>query len=147
VKKTLLEGSILMNDRGERGDIYRLTPGKKEKAMTGLDGTPMIHHYSWVRTKEQLMRKVFSWSHRTERDWESLVEEEFSQPPSNVDFVHGYELASVTPFCAIDLSKRPQAPLAEGALPHVRQLTHTDVIKIDVSLTFDIPLNSNLLFL
>jgi hypothetical protein len=139
-KKEALEGAILMNDRGERGDIYALIPGKKKKETTNLDGLPMIHHYSWVRTKEQLIRKVLSWSHREERDWTRLVEEEFSGPPRSVDFVHGYELTQVSPFCEIDLSKRPQES-ADSPFSHVRRLTHAEVVKIDVSLTFHIPCN------
>jgi hypothetical protein len=77
---------------------------EREQALTGSnvihgyhqkllskEGTPMIHHFSWVRTKEEMLKKVKNWSHCHDRNWSSLVEEEFSRPFNNTDFVHGYE--------------------------------------------------------
>jgi hypothetical protein len=51
----------------------------------------MIHHYSWVRTKEEMLRKVKSWTHSGDRDWVSQVEKEFAHEFNGTDFVHGYE--------------------------------------------------------
>jgi len=52
---------------------------------------PMIHHYSWVRTKEQMLNKVSNWGHAGDRkDWNKLVEEEYSRPFNGKDFLHGY---------------------------------------------------------
>ncbi len=194
VKKELLDGALIMN-ACERAGMYDLIAGNKANGALGLDGNPMVHHYSWVRTKEQLLRKVVSWSHCRDRDWVSLVEEEFSRPFNGTDFVHGYEFIEVPPFKMIDLLKKPEAfnlktavrdgkvmqdfepesvPLG-GDIPHVvkappngtdsgskdcvnlpsltavfrfkdcdfshvRKLTHEEVIKIDVSLTYQIPL-------
>lgn len=52
--------------------------------------SPFIHHYSWVRTKEEMLNKVLNWGHAGERDWVGLIEEEFSRPFNGTDFVHGY---------------------------------------------------------
>ena len=52
---------------------------------------PPIHHYSWVRTKEEMLKKVKAWGHAKERNWVALVEEEFSRPFNGTDFVHGYK--------------------------------------------------------
>lgn len=53
---------------------------------------PMIHHYSWVRTKEEMLNKVSNWGHAGDRnDWKSLVEEEFSRPFNGTDFLHKYQ--------------------------------------------------------
>lgn len=51
---------------------------------------PFIHHYSWVRTKEEMLNKVSNWGHAGERNWVQMVEEEFSRPFNGTDFVHGY---------------------------------------------------------
>jgi hypothetical protein len=51
----------------------------------------LCHHYSWVRTKEEMIRKVLSWGHREDRDWLSLIEEEFSGNFKMKDFVHNYK--------------------------------------------------------
>lgn len=55
------------------------------------EGTPFIHHYSWVRTKEEMLKKVENWGHKHDKNWTSLIEEEFSRPFNGTDFVHGYE--------------------------------------------------------
>lgn len=56
-----------------------------------VDGKPMIHHFSWVRTKEEMLRKVSNWGHKSDANWNSLIEEEFSRPFNGTDFVHGYQ--------------------------------------------------------
>ncbi|MEE9382356.1 MAG: glycosyltransferase family A protein [Nannocystaceae bacterium] len=61
----------------------------------GSDGTPMLHHFSWVRSKAEMARKVRSWGHRGDRAWGDLIEEEFSRPFNGRDFVHGYRYETV----------------------------------------------------
>ena len=56
-----------------------------------LDGKPMIHHFSWVRTKDEMLKKVKNWGHKNDTNWEDLIEAEFSKPFSGTDFIHGYE--------------------------------------------------------
>jgi hypothetical protein len=51
----------------------------------------MCNHYSWVRTKEEMLRKVTSWAHSNDTNWTALVEEEFSREFNGTDFVHGYQ--------------------------------------------------------
>lgn len=51
----------------------------------------LCHHYSWARTKEEMLKKVKSWGHKNERDWVGLIEEEFSREFNGTDFVHKYE--------------------------------------------------------
>lgn len=65
------------------------------RMVKGPEG-PMFHHYSWVRSKEDMLKKVKSWGHAHDRDWVSLVEEEFSRPFNGTDFVHGYQYKKVT---------------------------------------------------
>jgi hypothetical protein len=55
------------------------------------DGYPLIHHFSWVRTKEEMLNKVKNWGHKNDTNWVELVEEEFSRPFNGTDFVHGYQ--------------------------------------------------------
>lgn len=63
----------------------------KIRNVNSIGGLPMFHHYSWVRTKEEMLRKVTSWSHSRDRDWVSLVEEEFKHPFNGSDFIHHYK--------------------------------------------------------
>lgn len=58
--------------------------------------SPFVHHYSWVRTKEEMIKKVLSWGHRDDRaNWVDLIEEEFKNPNTEKDFVHGYTYVEV----------------------------------------------------
>ena len=57
---------------------------------------PIIDHYSWVRTKEQMLNKVSNWGHAGDRgDWVSLVEEEFSRPFNGKTFINDYSFKTV----------------------------------------------------
>ena len=51
---------------------------------------PIVHHFSWVGTEEDMLKKVENWGHTSERDWISLVHKEFSTSFTGTDFVHGY---------------------------------------------------------
>lgn len=55
-----------------------------------VEGKPMMHHFSWVRTKEEMLKKVNNWGHKNDTNWLDLVEEEFSRPFNGTDFIHGY---------------------------------------------------------
>lgn len=50
-----------------------------------------VHHYSWVRTKEQMLKKVGTWAHKTDKNWVDLIQEEFSRDFNGTDFVHNYK--------------------------------------------------------
>lgn len=70
-------------DRGElvHGDL---------NPFTGPSGNLLLHHYSWVRSKEQMLKKVQNWGHKDDKAWSQLVEEEFSREFNSTDFVHNY---------------------------------------------------------
>lgn len=72
--------------------------GNGRKAIPGSDGRPMIHHYSWVRSKEEMLHKVRTSGHWNDRNWEALVEKEFEHEFLGTDFVHGYSYSIVAPY-------------------------------------------------
>ena len=76
-KKSTLAPLTLLNGL-ERIGAYLSHPGPKRENIVGLDGKPMVHHYSWVRTKEECLQKTRTWSHRGEEDWAEVIEEAFS---------------------------------------------------------------------
>jgi len=81
----------LMHPVAEREQCHEFLNVPKKREVKGVDGLPMVHHYSWVRSKEEMLRKVTSWGHSTDKNWVELVEEEFSRSFNGTDFVHGYE--------------------------------------------------------
>jgi hypothetical protein len=77
IKKEHADNIDLIMHSYERAGTYDNCPGKKTKFVT-FNNSPMFHHYSWVRTKEQMLRKVKSWGHKNDKDYVFLVNEEFS---------------------------------------------------------------------
>lgn len=73
----------------ERTSLFEKTPNVKHRHTKYKDQV-LLHHYSWVRTKEQMLKKVKTWSHCHDRNWVELVEKEFSHDFNGTDFVHGY---------------------------------------------------------
>lgn len=59
------------------------------------DDSPLVHHFSWVRTKEEMLKKVKNWGHASDTNWQALVEEEFSRPFNGTDFIHNYQYTIV----------------------------------------------------
>jgi|688.fasta_scaffold82225_4 hypothetical protein len=59
--------------------------------ILGLDGKVLVHHYSWVRNKKEMLEKVKNWSHQYDKNWKELVEEEFNRDFNGTDFIHKYK--------------------------------------------------------
>ena len=97
VRKRELDPDWLL-DSDERMGLFLNISGNKESSIHGLDGKPMVHHYSWVRTKEEMVKKVASWGHHWERNWKNRIEEEFSRPFNGRDFVREYSYEEAIPF-------------------------------------------------
>lgn len=89
-----------------------------------FDGEPLVHHFSWVRTKTEMIRKVSSWGHKEDKEWLPLVEKEFQAPFSGTDFVHGYTFNTVRPFVDIDMKVELPSSVSQDkkAFNHVRYL-------------------------
>jgi hypothetical protein len=94
-KKALHPDHLWSTD--ERMGIYIGLQGKKGNGVLGLDHAPLVDHYSWVRTKEELRKKFLSWSHHWERSWEELLEAEYAGPFQGKDFIRGYTYHEVEP--------------------------------------------------
>lgn len=121
-----LDGSILLHE-SERDAIYDLLPGPKRRAVTGFDGQPMFHHFSWVRTRDEMTAKVRAWGHRDDRDWERLIDQEFSRPFSGRDFVHGYAFQECVPVFQISLDGIDFPPTDQK--PQLRRLEDHELIR------------------
>jgi hypothetical protein len=55
-----------------------------------LNEEVIIHHYSWVRSKEEMLRKVKAWGHTNDKNWVELIEQEFEKDFDGKDFIHNY---------------------------------------------------------
>lgn len=89
VRKNLI--SIIPNSDWER---EQLRVGRYSGNIM-VENRPIIHHYSWVRTKDEMLKKVKTWGHNKDKDWSSLVEQEFTHQFNGTDFIHGYQYKRV----------------------------------------------------
>ncbi len=104
VRKTALTPAVILHEH-DRFGIIKLTPGDKIRGVLGLDNKPLAHHYSWVRTKDEMLTKVRTFGHKADLDWVSLIEEEFTHEFDGKDFMHDYEYETVEPYIAIDMDR------------------------------------------
>ncbi|MFH1985902.1 MAG: hypothetical protein ABIL58_29050 [Pseudomonadota bacterium] len=115
IRRPIITVNRIFHER-ERATFRSLPNGLR--CVAGLDGKPMFHHYSWVMDKARMLQKVRTWGHSrdTDRDWERLVEAEFSGPFSGKDFVHGYDFDTVDPLIAWgeDTRTQPSPSIAAG---------------------------------
>lgn len=97
--KTLEFGALMMfaHDldintvyKSDRPSLFSMSKGPKYDKFA-LDGKVMIHHFSWVGTKEQLLTKIKGWGHAGDKDWKSLIEEEFTHDFNGTDFINYHE--------------------------------------------------------
>lgn len=87
IKRSRFNTLALFSNLGRHG-IFEKCTGNKVRALAGVDGKAMIHHYSWVRSKDQMLRKVRAWGHRNDRkNWEQMVQDEFQRPFNGKDFL------------------------------------------------------------
>lgn len=90
VRKAAIESPEMILDVFERKGLYDQIQGRKI-----IDQRRFVHHYSWVRTKPELIQKVRTWGHRYDREWLELIEKEFSQPFAGTDRIHGFGYETV----------------------------------------------------
>ena len=96
IRKEALQSEMLWSEH-ERMGTYLNISGPKQLQVRGIDDQPLVHHYSWVRTKEELHKKFAAWGHFWERDWERLVDQEFDTPFKGMDFIRGYSYIEERP--------------------------------------------------
>lgn len=97
---------ILMHE-SERDGIPLMTGLECERDVVHpITSLPMFHHYSWVRTKDAMLKKVRTWAHKDDKNWEELIEAEFMKQfdvSKDTDFVHGYSYVRVPNWFGIQL--------------------------------------------
>jgi hypothetical protein len=97
IKKRYCNWDVYSNQ--ERQQLINSTPnlhnGEAGWPVVSLTSQPMMHHFSWVRTKDEMLTKVKNWGHSDDKDWVSLVNEEFSREFNGTDFVHNYQYTIV----------------------------------------------------
>lgn len=58
----------------ERFGVFAGLCGPKQLMICGLDGNPMIHHYSWVRPEGECLKKSSTWGKKHLCDWKAWLQ-------------------------------------------------------------------------
>lgn len=122
---------LILWDLKERMGIFNRMHGQKISKVKDAQGLPFVHHYSWVKTKEELLKKTSSWAHYWEKQWHELIEQEYEKPFSGKDFIYNHSYKKVTPFfnpLTLSLPLLPPCSLEEH-LQNVKLLDN--VIRVD----------------
>lgn len=128
---------LFLFDEDERMGLFQKMPEKKKRQVCGQDGIPLIRHYSGVRTEEEFRKKLKCWGHHWERDWEKLLQEEFSRPFNGSDFIRRFTYRSVEPFFDPLKEEVPSLPFLSleeyvkglHRFPNVIMVSEKDVLK------------------
>ncbi|MBM3201063.1 MAG: hypothetical protein FJZ56_01475 [Chlamydiae bacterium] len=102
LKKQAIEPQALLDVYERKGTYTAIKQDKIDYAL-GLDGSPLFHHYSWVKPYDELVRKVLSWGHHMDKPWVQLLEMEYSEPFRGKDLL--FDLS-------YDMVNAPWDPLA-----------------------------------
>jgi hypothetical protein len=82
----------------ERDGIIKVANTHQKRKVDSLSGKPMFHHFSWVRGKEGLAKKLSTWAHRDDIfhgvDVKSIVDFIYKNDEVN-DCVHNYKYTRV----------------------------------------------------
>lgn len=95
-KKHLTETSIFHDN--ERDGILEVCGAPQRRMVHGNDQLPMFHHFSWVRTKQGLAKKLATWAHRDDIFKDAPIDKivEYIYKDDNVnDIVHNYTYRTV----------------------------------------------------
>lgn len=126
-RKDKLTKEALMHPFERVGTFFALE-GTKKRHVSGKEGNPMIHHYSWVRTKQEMLCKVRTWGHRSDAPWQQLVEQEFSHPFSGKDFIYGDTFQEVEPHITLTREKKNLS----GTPQNVRFISTDEMHRIEL---------------
>ncbi len=130
VKKSAFAPLTLFNEL-ERIGAYLSHAGPKREEVVGVNGLPFVHHYSWVRTKEECLWKTRTWSHRNDEDWPLLIEEAFSGKAVRLfGSTHEFRRISSCYFDPFSTSFPLENAVQPG--PHVMRITHRDLIRKEI---------------
>ena len=127
VRKAAIESPEMILDVLERKGLYDQIQGPKI-----IYSEPFVHHYSWVRTKPELVQKVRTWGHRHDREWLELIEKEFSESFTGIDRIHGFQYETVDRLHDV-LQSVVEKDHSETVYPNVVRVDRRSLFQLDLN--------------
>ena len=95
IKKEQLFNPSIFHAGFERWGMLRYSNNHLHNKF--INNEAIMHHYSWVRTKEEMLSKVNGWGHSGDRDWVRLIEDEFTHEFNYKDFIFNWDFEKIEP--------------------------------------------------
>lgn len=131
VKKESFSPLTFFNELDRMG-AYLSHPGSKRDKVLSLDSRPLVHHYSWVRTREECLKKAETWGHKHDEDWPTLIDEAFHGKTEKL-FGTTHEFYSIeTPYFDPFQVPYPTQKITQPAGPHVLKINERDIRKKEI---------------
>jgi hypothetical protein len=125
VQMKKVDPSLIINIR-DRCGWFTALPDPKKKLLDS-QGEPFIHHYSWVRSKEECQHKAKTWGHRLDKEWLPLIDQMFLKPSSSDLLNLGIEFEEVTSVYFDPLSLPIQKIASSAPVLNVLKIDETRV--------------------
>lgn len=126
LKREAINPEILLDVHERRGTFMSMR-GDKIEDVRGLDGKPLFHHYSWVKTKKEAHKKSSSWGHKNDRNWKEDINREYGKEGER-ESIYNFEYEFVEPYCDPMSVKIPKEKIS-GVFPHVVLTTPSKVLQ------------------
>jgi hypothetical protein len=97
LKKSAIKDPEIILSIGERYGLYIQLESYDTPYLMGLDGHPLFHHYSYVRTMDEMKKKVTTWGHAHEKNWVEQIHDEFSHDFMMIDMIFYHLYEKITP--------------------------------------------------
>lgn len=118
VRQAALDVSRIINVEDRYGIFHHL-PSPKLDELFDREGIPFIHHYTWVRTLEECLRKSNTWGHRLDKDWKTEITALFRNPSEARLLTHEVSLHEVAPYFDPLSIQVPLGAVSPALFPHV----------------------------
>jgi len=99
-----------LDNKLERAQLFQKLYDQDKLSVSGihdvlsLSGKKLVHHYSWVRDKNDMLKKTKNWGHKDDKNWKELIEQEFLRPFNGTDFIHNYNYNIVDNYFNIQIN-------------------------------------------
>lgn len=110
----------------ERYGTFFKTKGKKKERISE-NNDPFFHHFNWVKTEEEMIKKAETWGHRWEKNWKELIENLYAGSEV-IDFAFEERLEKVTPFFD-PFCESPTKIYEQNDFPHLIRTSRREVLE------------------
>lgn len=120
---------LLMLEGDERTGLFEQISGNKCYKFD-FSGAPFFHHYTWVRTKPECLKKADTWGHKYDGNWKSMIERFFEGKDQAAPMNMKLTWAETTPIFDPLSVEEPLESVEETEFSNVRKVGRAEAVKL-----------------